>query len=557
MLDFAINSANLDSYKLFTSHMVQIFYNGKLRERISAMSRMKKSVYFVTAVVILLVLVGIVYFLSNPRPVVDSAPMGAENTPQSTRSLGETIGATGTVSSNQSADLSWKTSGVVGEIYFNVGDVVKAGEVLAHLEQNSLSPMDILAQADLVEAQKAFDDLIESHTQRASALKAVETAQEALDDALNPELAQAAALQALSEAEKDVEEAENKLGILTAPVSQAVLDQAQANLVLLEKKINDNQGMIDRIQKKLNRRDEQFKPWESRSRYKKLLEVLEIQHLQLHNSYEDSKQKFLDLQNPPDPIDATLAEANLQNAQAELLEAKREWERIKDGPSSADIALLEAQLTDARREWERVKDGPAEEDLAIAQARIAAAKAALERIVIVAPFSGTITEVYIQVNDQVGPGTPAFRLDDLSQLWVEVGVSEIDINRVKIGQPVFLTFDGILAKEYQGEVAEVSPVGTISLGVVDFEVKVVLSNADRDVRPGMTAAVEIQASQDREALLDSSKEAVSMVGQNILNPHGSLKLGEHTSLVVSKIYSLRLDNHLSAGNSGFANPTWL
>ena len=118
-----------------------------------------------------------------------------------------------------------------------------------------------------------------------------------------------------------------------------------------------------------------------------------------------------------------------------------------------------------------------------------------------APFSGTITEVISKTNDLVNPGAPAFRLDDFSHLWVDVGISEIDINLVEVGQPVILTFDGILAKEYHGKVVEVSPVGFSNLGVVDFKVTVELTDADADVRPGMTAAVEIVVSQIDEALL--------------------------------------------------------
>jgi HlyD family secretion protein len=92
---------------------------------------------------------------------------------------------------------------------------------------------------------------------------------------------------------------------------------------------------------------------------------------------------------------------------------------------------------------------------------------------------------------------------------VDVGISEIDINLVEVGQPVILTFDGILAKEYHGKVVEVSPVGSTNLGVVNFKVTVELTDADADVHPGMTAAVEIVVSQIDEALLLPNRAAGS------------------------------------------------
>ena len=509
---------------------------------------MKKTTYVVIGIVAILAIAAVVYFVSNFRSSTVTMAEDVQTAQINTGPVSEIVGATGTVSSNQSATLNWKTSGIVDDTYIQLGDVVQAGDVLAVLDQSSLSPRDILAQADLVNAQKALDELLESQVQGASALQAVEAAQDALDEALNPELAQANALQAIAVAEKAVDETDRKLKILTAPVSHSALEQAQANLVLAEKKINDNQETIERFQKKLSKPEDKYKPWESRRMYKQILEGLDMQRIQLQIAYENSQQKYQDLQLPPNPIDAAVAEANLMDAQAQLLEAERDWERIKDGASPADIALLEARLADAQREWERLKDGPAPEDIAAAQARVAAAQAALDKTKIVAPFGGTITEVISKTNDQVNPGTPAFRLDDLSHLWVDVGVSEIDINLVEVGQPVILTFDAILAKQYNGQVVEVSPVGSAKLGVVDFKVTVELTDTDADVRPGMTAAVEIVVSQEDEALLVPNRAVQSIQGKRmvyVLGNDGNLKLVEIALGATSDKYSQVLEGNLN------------
>jgi HlyD family secretion protein len=461
---------------------------------------MKRTFFILIGLIAVVAIAAIAYFVFRPSRTEVPVPENVENAPLTTGPVSDIVGATGTVSSNQSAILNWKTSGLVGETYGQVGDLVQAGDVLAELDPASLAPVDILAQADLVAAQRALDDLLESEVQAAKALQAVAAAQQALEDARSPEVDQTAAQQAIAEAEKAVEEAERKLKILTNPVSSSALDQAQANLVLAEKKLNDNQQTIDRIEKRLAKRDDQYRFFESRKLYKKILESLELQRIQLQKSFENSRQRYINLQSPPNPNDVAVAEANLLEAQAQLSAAQREWERIQGGTSPADIALLEAQLADAQREWESVKDGPTPEDIAAAQARVTAAQATLGNTRIVAPFSGVITEAFSKPNDQVSPGTPAFRLDDLSHLWVDVGISEIDVNLVKPGQPVSLTFDAILAKEYQGRVVEVSPVGTTNLGIVDFKVRVELIDPDQDVRPGMTAAVEISVNQAEEAL---------------------------------------------------------
>ena len=462
---------------------------------------MKKTAYIIIGLVAVLAVIALAYFAVKRGPSAVAISEDVETAPVITGPVSEIVGATGTVSSNQFATLNWKTSGIVGETYVQVGDTVQAGEILAILDPGSLPPGDILAGADLVDAQKALDDLLKSEVQAASARQAVEAAQEALDEARSPDLAQASALQAIADAEKALDSAERKLKILTVPAPQSAIDQAQANLVLAEKKLADHDKSIARIQKKLAKRDDQYLFFESRKLYKRILESLDFQRIPLQISLEKAEQKHKDLLAPPNPNDVAVAEANLLEAQAQLFEAEREWERIKDGASPADIALLEAQLLDAQREWDRVKDGPDASDIAAAQARVTAAQATLGNTKIVAPFGGTVTEVISKTNDLVVLGTPAFRLDDLSHLWVDIGLSEIDINLVEIGQPVILTFDAILAKEFNGTVVGVSPVGSTTLGVVDFKVTVELTDPDADVRPGMTAAVEILVNQTENALL--------------------------------------------------------
>lgn len=97
--------------------------------------------------------------------------------------------------------------------------------------------------------------------------------------------------------------------------------------------------------------------------------------------------------------------------------------------------------------------------------------------------------VDIKPGDQVVPGMLALRLDDISRLVVEAQVSEVDINRVQLGQPVVLAFDSVLAKEYQGVVVQVPAVAESLQGVVTFTVKIELTDADDLVKPGMTASV--------------------------------------------------------------------
>ena len=97
--------------------------------------------------------------------------------------LTATIGATGTVRSNQTAILTWQTTGTVGEILVQPGEQVQSGDVLARLSQTSLPQSVILAQADLETAQRSLDNLQTSETQKMQAELNLVNAQKALDSA--------------------------------------------------------------------------------------------------------------------------------------------------------------------------------------------------------------------------------------------------------------------------------------------------------------------------------------------------------------------------------------
>jgi HlyD family secretion protein len=180
------------------------------------------------------------------------------------------------------------------------------------------------------------------------------------------------------------------------------------------------------------------------------------------------------------------------------------------------LALAEAQLNDAKRAYERVEGGVDSADVAAAEARVNAAKATLAQALILAPFDGTVTQASPTIGDQVSPSTVAFRLDDLSNLLVDVQVSEVDINNVKIGQGATLTFDAILDKEYHGEVVEVGQAGDTIQGVVNFTVTVKLTDADEAVKPGMTAAVNVVVDEVKDAILIPNRAVRLVAGERVI-----------------------------------------
>jgi len=426
-----------------------------------------------------------------------------------------TVRADGLVQAYQSAQLFWTISGAVEQINVEVGDVVDPGEVLAVLEQNSLSQNVLLAQVNLIEAQRQLDDLRLSQTQRAEALKAVEEAERALEDGLNNKAAQADALEGVAQAQKELEAAQLNLAIVIKRPPQLAIDQAYANLVLAKEALEQTQEQYEIIQKKLNNPKSLANKLFGQ-RLRKALKPLELQLASAQRAVVAAQEKYARLLEPVDPLDATIAEGNVMLAQAKLDDAQRNLERVQDGPNPGDIAVLKAQLADARREWERWQDGVDPAEIAAAEARVAAAQAVVAADQITAPFGGVVTGVSITPGDRVSSGSRAFRLDDLDPLLVHLQVSEIDINRVQVGQPVNLTFDAAPGAEYHGRVVETAVVGQDLGGVVGFSVTVELLDPDEKVKPGMTASAEIVVNQLADALLIPNRAIRFLDGRRVV-----------------------------------------
>jgi len=405
--------------------------------------------------------------------------------------------ATGEVIPKQESLLSVSVGGVVEDVLVKKGDAVRSGQVLVQLEgtEQQLAAVSV-AELELVNAQFALDTLYkDTDLIAAQALRSAEEAEEALEDLYNRELQQALAMQAVAGAEQVLEDAERNLAILTKRPTQTVIDQAYANMLLAENKLNKILEDIEDTEWQLKKYS-----WipSLAKMFRQALRGLEVQRTQDQLAYNNSKTKYNNLLEPPDPIDVAVAEAELATAQATLLEAERDLERVMDGPDPGEVALLEAQIAKGTRDHETFRAGPDLDDVALAEARIANAEAQLEAaksiladLVLVAPFDGVISEVYIDPSEWVALGSPVLLIADIEHLQVETNdLSEIDVAKISEGDPVTITFDALPDLELQGTVSRIAPKAATGPGV-NFPVIIELSEIPAELRWGMTAFVDI------------------------------------------------------------------
>ncbi len=367
--------------------------------------------------------------------------------------LTASVGATGTVRSKQSVMLNWQTTGQVAQVNAKQGDGVKKGQLLATLDEKSLAQNVIMARSDLVTAQRNLDQL------------------------LNSDLARSQAEQTLVQAQKDLDTAQTqRQSKQYARATDANVEQARANYILA----HDNT-------KRANSAYDHFR-----------------------GLPEDDPNRAASY--------AQLAAAQQKEATAL---ANLNWllgrpDNMEIAQADSALAVAQAKVKDAQREYARLQNGADPNDIAAAKARIASLQATLDNINLVSPIDGIVTTTNVQVGDQASMTAAAFRIDDLSSLLVDVQITEVDINRIKIGQPTSLSFDAITDKQYSGKITQVSKVGQSVQGVVNFTVTVQIDNPDDQVRPGMTAAVSIITDLVQNALVVPSRAVRQNNGQRVV-----------------------------------------
>lgn len=159
--------------------------------------------------------------------------------------------------------------------------------------------------------------------------------------------------------------------------------------------------------------------------------------------------------------------------------------------AEARVTLAEERVAELKLKVETLKDGPDPNDVAVLETHLAIAKARLAKQVVEAPFDGIVTVLYVQRGDVISAGMKAVQLANLSELYLDIQISEVDIPLVEIGQNAELVFDAYFEDTYKGEVIEIAPIGTEIQGVVTYTVTVKMLDGVDTIKSGMTAAVNI------------------------------------------------------------------
>jgi multidrug resistance efflux pump len=418
----------------------------------------------------------------------------------------DSIQASGVVEANEVA-IAPEIGGRITEVWAKEGDQLTQGDPLFRIEDELLASQlhqaesvlgvaqanyDLVAagmteeqqlaaiataELELASAKYALDLLYDEHDLlTAQTLQAKKNAEDALEDLNNPDLQQALAQEAIAVARKAIEDAEKKLGITTGKANQADIDAAWAQVVMAEKALEDAQEDFE---------EHSNKPADNltRANYQAKLSAAQ-------RDYDSAVRHYNSLQSPGRETDISVAESELATAQAQLFEAEREWEDVKDGPDPADVAYFEALISYNEKKLADLEGGPDPDDVALAEARVANAEAQLalaksenptkeqlavaqsqvdtaranleavqvqmDKLLVRTPIDGVVMTRNVEVGEIARPGMSAMTIGQLDELTVKVYISENRYGQISLGDIADLTTNSFPDEVFEATVIRIA-----------------------------------------------------------------------------------------------------
>jgi HlyD family secretion protein len=542
--------------------------------------------------VLVIIVAAVVSFQVYTRVILGSAPT---QTPPQTAivqrgNVAATVSASGSVVSQHTSTLTFRSSGRVTEVNVFPGSAVTKGQVLAKIDPIDLQVQLDQAKVGLVTAQIKLDtikdgarpeDIASAQAQVdqaaaklesmkiggraediATSQASLESVQAGLEKVMRPytgaeiraqEAAEASAQSALqtaqialnklqvpdptevATAQVELERAKNSLNqtYISRDLTCSQRGKDSADCLAAKASAAAAEAPVKTAQLNLADLKAGGKPQE----IAQAQAAVQSAQIQLNST----QQKLAEMKAGAKPEDLTQAQAAVTQAQQNLA--------LKAVPYTAqDIAQQAATLVQAQQSL-ALKTAPyTERDLQAAQAAVDSAQTVvtqaqynLEAAVLTAPFDGVVSAVGYSVGTLSSSGgtvgAAAITLIDTQNLRLSVNVDETDVPKLLVGQPATITFDALTGVQFQGKVMAISPSAEVNSGVVTFPASISLDYEQSGYKVGMSGTALVVVAQ-RSGVLTLPNKAVRTVGKDRL----VLVLEPGTGKTVSKPVAVGLSN---------------
>lgn len=201
--------------------------------------------------------------------------------------------------------------------------------------------------------------------------------------------------------------------------------------------------------------------------------------------------------------EAVQSESVLGQSKATFDEAGKNLQRMEDLFAKGMVA--QQDLDAVRRAYEVAKSQyeAAREDVQVKK----------DYSAIRAPFDGVVSKKYTEVGELLIPGKQIVTIVNPGRIYVLATIDEVDVGRLKLGQPVAITVDAFPGEKFEGTIRRVSPI--VSGGKLETrtaDVWIYFNKKDPRMKPGMSADIEI--------LITTLQHVLSVPSQAIIDRDG-------------------------------------
>ena len=199
-------------------------------------------------------------------------------------------------------------------------------------------------------------------------------------------------------------------------------------------------------------------------------------------------------------LDATLQQAQLLQAKAQASIARTNLQRNRELMAQNFVSQSAADQSAATLE--------------VAEAQVALAQAQLSRMSIVAPFDGLAGIRLVNAGDYVKDGADLVNVEDVSAMVVDFRLPEGVIARLKPGQAVDVSLDGLPGRSFKGRVDAVD--SQLDANGRSLLVRARVDNPQGVLRAGMFARARIVFEVRQSATVVPEEALVPQAGKQYL-----------------------------------------
>ena len=433
------------------------------------------------------------------------------------------ISATGNLEALIDVEVKANVAGEIINLYVDDGDYVEKDQVLLEIDPEQYVEEKKQAEADVNAAEA---QLFQSKLNIILKTDELESARQQAEDNVkiaqsNLRTTEAASQTQITSAETDIQTTKNQLDQDKIALEQAniELNRAKIRLAELQTELESVKVERDNAESERNRNQELF---EKKLVSKKSLEEAESRYANADSQYKTALKRLESQQETVNSQDKTIAtrQSAIANRNLTLKYQEMNLDKLHE-MRNAEEEERNLQLQIAQTRFKEILDTLDNEKAVTKQSEVSAQANLLRRqsslknqeeqlewTTIKAPMAGTVTLLEIEEGEIVTSGRSAFSqspplmtIADLSKMVVKTYINEVDMERLRMNQKAQIKVDAYKNTPYEGRVAEISPSGEERDNIITFEVMVEVVGSPPELRPGMSADVDVITYEEKDVLM--------------------------------------------------------